>query len=127
MAQRKLSESSKVIDRHVGMKLRLLRLNAKMSQTGLGNKLGLTFQQIQKYERGANRIGGSRLWQICEIFNAEPNFFFDGLGGRLSQDKIGTDRSLLSRQNHRLLQSFDSIKSQSTKNAVEAVVSSLTS
>ena len=80
MAQKKLSEATKAIDRHVGMRLRLLRLNHKMSQTELGDKVGVTFQQIQKYERGANRIGASRLWKLCEIFEAEPNFFFEGLG-----------------------------------------------
>lgn len=122
MAQRKLSEESKVIDRHVGMRLRLLRLNHKMSQTELGDKVGVTFQQIQKYERGANRIGASRLWSLCEIFSAEPNFFFDGLGEEnpqpnpLAQDNWS--EKLLSKQNHKLMMSFDSIENGDTRAAL---------
>lgn len=125
MAQRKLSEESKVIDRHVGMRLRLLRLNHKMSQTELGDKVGVTFQQIQKYERGANRIGASRLWSLCEIFSAEPNFFFDGLNedqkaaseaNPLAQDTWS--EKLLSKQNHRLMMSFDNIESGDTRAAL---------
>lgn len=122
MAQRKLSEESKVIDRHVGMRLRLLRLNHKMSQTELGDKVGVTFQQIQKYERGANRIGASRLWSLCEIFSAEPNFFFDGLSEEqvqpnpLAQDNWS--EKLLSKQNHRLMMSFDNIENGDTRAAL---------
>lgn len=125
MAQKKLSEESKVIDRHVGMRLRLLRLNHKMSQTELGDRVGVTFQQIQKYERGANRIGASRLWNLCEIFGAEPNFFFDGLNDEsdniveaspLAQDTWS--EKLLSKQNHRLMMSFDNIESGETRAAV---------
>ena len=124
MAQRKLSEESKVIDRHVGMRLRLLRLNHKMSQTELGDKVGVTFQQIQKYERGANRIGASQLWSLCEIFEAEPNFFFDGLSEDESQGEpnpLAQDtwsEKLLSKQNHRLMMSFDSIDSGDTRAAL---------
>ncbi len=125
MAQRKLSEASKVIDRHVGMRLRLLRLNHKMSQTELGDKVGVTFQQIQKYERGANRIGASRLWKLCEIFEAEPNFFFDGLDG--DRDKSAEpnplvedtwSKKLLTKQNHRLMMSFDNIDDGDTRAAI---------
>lgn len=123
MAQRKLSEASKVIDRHVGMRLRLLRLNSKMSQTELGDKVGVTFQQIQKYERGANRIGASRLWSLCEIFDAEPNFFFEGLddsGKTKSSKKVEDDWSnkLMSKQNHRLMMSFDNIENGDTRAAL---------
>lgn len=77
MAQRKLSEESKIIDRGIGERLRAMRIARKMSQTDLGDLLGVTFQQIQKYERGANRIGSSRLHNLCEIFETEPNSFFD--------------------------------------------------
>ena len=115
MTQIKLPENDKAIDRHVGMRLRLLRLHAKMSQTELADKLELTFQQIQKYERGANRIDASRLWQICEVFAAEPNFFFAGLGNDiLKNEKAAT----FSKQNHKLLNSFDNIGDWSAKDAI---------
>lgn len=129
MAQRKLSEASKVIDRHVGMRLRLLRLNHKMSQTELGDKVGVTFQQIQKYERGANRIGASRLWKLCEIFEAEPNFFFDGLSENSEKSNpLAEDtwsEKLLKKQNHRLMMSFDNIESGETRAAVLRICEAL--
>jgi transcriptional regulator with XRE-family HTH domain len=131
MAQRKLSEESKVIDRHVGMRLRLLRLNHKMSQTELGDRVGVTFQQIQKYERGANRIGASRLWNLCEIFDAEPNFFFDGLNEERTEvtpNPLAEDNwadKLLTKQNHRLMMSFDNIDSGETRAAVIRICEAL--
>jgi transcriptional regulator with XRE-family HTH domain len=66
------------IDRHVGSRVRMQRLLMKMSQEKLGEALGLTFQQVQKYEKGANRIGASRLQQISRTLNVPPSFFFEG-------------------------------------------------
>ena len=66
------------IDRHVGSRVRMQRVLLKMSQEKLGEALGLTFQQIQKYEKGTNRIGASRLQQISKTLNVPPSFFFDG-------------------------------------------------
>jgi len=51
-----------------------------MSQEKLGNALGVTFQQVQKYERGANRVGASRLWRMAQIMDVPVGFFYDGLG-----------------------------------------------
>jgi transcriptional regulator with XRE-family HTH domain len=66
------------IDRHVGARVRMRRLLVSMSQEKLGEALGITFQQIQKYEKGANRIGASRLQQIAKILGVPVEFFFDG-------------------------------------------------
>jgi transcriptional regulator with XRE-family HTH domain len=66
------------IDRHVGSRVRMRRILLGMSQEKLGEALGLTFQQIQKYEKGTNRIGASRLQQISTTLNVPPGFFFDG-------------------------------------------------
>jgi transcriptional regulator with XRE-family HTH domain len=66
------------IDRHVGSRVRMRRVLLGMSQEKLGEALGLTFQQIQKYEKGTNRIGASRLQQISTTLNVPPSFFFDG-------------------------------------------------
>ncbi len=66
------------IDRHVGARVRMRRLLVSMSQERLGEALGITFQQIQKYEKGANRIGASRLQQIAKILGVPVEFFFDG-------------------------------------------------
>jgi transcriptional regulator with XRE-family HTH domain len=67
------------IDVHVGRRLRLRRTLLGMSQERLGELLGLTFQQIQKYERGANRIGSSRLYELAQILDVPVAFFFDDL------------------------------------------------
>lgn len=67
------------IDIHVGARVRMQRMLLGMSQDSLGARLGITFQQVQKYEKGDNRISASRLQQIGEILNASPAFFFAGL------------------------------------------------
>jgi transcriptional regulator with XRE-family HTH domain len=66
------------IDQHVGSRVRMRRMMLAMSQTDLGNALGLTFQQIQKYEKGTNRIGASRLQHICHILQVSVAFLFEG-------------------------------------------------
>jgi transcriptional regulator with XRE-family HTH domain len=66
------------IDRHVGSRVRLRRVMLGMTQEKLGEALGLTFQQVQKYEKGTNRIGASRLQQISRTLDVPPAFFFEG-------------------------------------------------
>jgi transcriptional regulator with XRE-family HTH domain len=66
------------IDKHVGSRVRMRRLMLSLSQEKLGDALGLTFQQIQKYEKGTNRIGASRLQQISGILQVPVAFFFEG-------------------------------------------------
>src|SRR5262249_38991214 len=65
------------IDKHVGSRVRMRRMMLAMSQEKLGAALGLTFQQVQKYEKGANRIGASRLQQISQILQVPVAFFFE--------------------------------------------------
>lgn len=67
------------IDQHVGSRVRMRRMLLGMSQEKLGDSLGLTFQQVQKYEKGTNRIGASRLQQISRTLNVTPAFFFEGI------------------------------------------------
>ena len=67
------------IDIHVGSRVRMRRTLLGMSQEKLGNALGLTFQQIQKYERGANRIGSSRLYKLSHILDVPVAYFFDDM------------------------------------------------
>ena len=67
------------IDVHVGSRIRLRRTLLGMSQERLGDALGLTFQQVQKYERGANRVGASRLFDLSRVLDVPVSFFFDDL------------------------------------------------
>jgi transcriptional regulator with XRE-family HTH domain len=66
------------IDRHVGSRVRMRRMMISMSQEKLGDRLGITFQQVQKYEKGTNRIGASRLHQISSILGVPVAFFYEG-------------------------------------------------
>jgi len=71
------------VDVHVGSRVRLRRTLLGLSQEKLGEAVGLTFQQIQKYERGANRIGASRLFEFSRILDVPVSFFFDDMSDRL--------------------------------------------
>lgn len=74
-----MSVTSNPIDVHVGNRIRLRRTLLGMSQERLGNALGLTFQQVQKYERGRNRVGASRLYDLARVLDVPVAFFFEGL------------------------------------------------
>jgi transcriptional regulator with XRE-family HTH domain len=65
------------IDKHVGARVRMRRLILGMSQGKLGDALDVTFQQVQKYEKGANRIGASRLQQLARVLDVPPAYFFE--------------------------------------------------
>jgi transcriptional regulator with XRE-family HTH domain len=67
------------IDLHVGARVRMRRKLLGMSQEKLADALGLTFQQVQKYERGANRVSASKLFEIARFLDVAPAYFFDGL------------------------------------------------
>jgi len=69
------------IDIHVGTRIRLRRTLLGLSQEKLGGAIGLTFQQVQKYERGHNRIGASRLYDLSRALDVPVSFFFDGIDG----------------------------------------------
>ncbi len=69
------------VDAHVGYRVRLRRMLIGMSQERLGELLGLTFQQVQKYERGINRIGAGRLFEVAEILGVPISFFYEGVDG----------------------------------------------
>src|SRR3954464_9693665 len=73
-----MKKSPSPVDKHVGSRMRTRRLLAGMSQEKLGDALGITFQQVQKYEKGTNRISASRLQQIAHIVQAPVSFFFEG-------------------------------------------------
>jgi transcriptional regulator with XRE-family HTH domain len=68
-----------LVDVHVGRRIRLRRSLLEMSQSDLGKELGLTFQQVQKYERGDNRVSASRLFDIARVLDVTISFFFDDL------------------------------------------------
>ena len=74
-----MAANPKAVDAHVGSRVRLRRTLLGMSQEKLGQAVSLTFQQIQKYERGTNRIGSSRLYQFSQVLDVPVSFFFDDM------------------------------------------------
>src|SRR5690242_7067604 len=73
-----MSKAPNPVDKYVGSRVRMRRIMLGMSQEKLGEALGLTFQQIQKYEKGTNRVGASRIQQISEILQVPVSFLFEG-------------------------------------------------
>ena len=99
MAKTTGTRSTTAVDTHVGQKIRARRIFLQMSQTDVADVLGITFQPIQKYERGANGVGASRLQQFSDALGVSPFYFFDGAPtvgkkapapneGELSENKI---------------------------------------
>ncbi|HEY1474330.1 MAG TPA: helix-turn-helix transcriptional regulator [Pseudolabrys sp.] len=74
------------IDKYVGSRVRMRRKILGMSQTKLADAIGLTFQQVQKYEYGTNRIGSSRLMQMANVLQVPPTFFFEDASGQRKAD-----------------------------------------
>lgn len=123
MAQRKMPNP---IDVHVGARVRLRRLSLGLSQEKLGEQLGLTFQQVQKYERGANRIGASRLYAIAQILDAPVSHFFEGLADaptEAPEDSIET--MLRSPEAIELNRSFAKIDDPATRKRLADLVKSV--
>jgi transcriptional regulator with XRE-family HTH domain len=73
-----MSKAPNPVDKYVGSRVRMRRIMLGMSQEKLGEALGLTFQQIQKYEKGTNRVGASRIQQISEVLQVPVSFLFEG-------------------------------------------------
>jgi transcriptional regulator with XRE-family HTH domain len=74
-------------DEHLGSKIRELRLAAGFSQTKLGKPIGVSFQQIQKYEIGCNRVSAGQLWQLCEFLNVTIASMFEGVNATMFNEK----------------------------------------
>ena len=79
------------IDVHVGNRMRLRRMLIGLSQERMGEMLGLTFQQVQKYEKGVNRIGAGRLYQIADILSVPVSYFYEGFAGEGEKANVAND------------------------------------
>ena len=103
------------VDIHLGRRLRSRRRILGLSQNDLGQVLGVRFQQIQKYECGANRVSAARLWELAKILDVSIDYFFDGLGAKqvaapaLSRERI----ELMERQESKdLIRVYNQMKEQ---------------
>ncbi|MEP6342685.1 MAG: helix-turn-helix transcriptional regulator [Maricaulaceae bacterium] len=86
--------SASPIDLHVGTRIRIRRQLMNMTQEKLGENLGVTFQQVQKYERGTNRVGASRLWNISRVLDVPVSFFYDGLEDNHEYEQVAENKQM---------------------------------
>jgi len=109
------------VEKHIGQKIKILRISHKMSQKALAEKLGITYQQVQKYEMGMNRVSVVRIWQLCQIFSVRPDFLFEDLlnldnkeadTGELISNKIATSQDI------KLMLAFKKIENGDHRNLV---------
>jgi transcriptional regulator with XRE-family HTH domain len=121
-----MNKSPNQIDIHIGTRIRMRRMMLNMSQSALGQPCGITFQQIQKYEKGANRVGASRLQEFSKLLGVPVAFFFEGLtptGASQKNAKQDLAQELLAtRHGIELIKAFMSIRSKSLRRAIIAVV-----
>ena len=127
-------KSPNSIDKHVGNRLRMRRMMLRMSQEKLGNAVGLSFQQIQKYEKGTNRMGASRLQQIAGVLRVPVPFFFEGLPQSSARPQV-VDKAqspdyltqfLVTSEGLALVEGFRRIKSVSLRRSIVGLVEEIT-
>lgn len=122
-------KSPNPVDVYVGSRIRLRRLLLGMSQEKLGEGLGITFQQVQKYEKGTNRVGASRLQAIAGTLGVKPSFFFEGSpeGAQVDDDSAageigGLNGFLASKEGLELNRAFTKIEDARLRKQIVALV-----
>ncbi|MDX3925946.1 MAG: helix-turn-helix transcriptional regulator [Shinella sp.] len=119
------------LDVHVGGRLRTLRLIRGMSQMDLGRALGITAQQVHKYETGTNRVSASRLQKISEVFGTQAFYFFEGLAGSgiptrdEQHDRLALPLSAMTAESIALNRAFHRIKDGQIRRRIIALVRAL--
>ena len=124
------------VDEYVGLKLKIKRSAMGITQNELGDMIGITFQQIQKYEKGANRIGAGRLYEFATILNVPISYFFDGYKGKNIQEALNdnkivyeADKSYESNVPDKevitLIKFYSRIKDKKTRNSIVNLAKSL--
>jgi transcriptional regulator with XRE-family HTH domain len=114
------------VDRHVGQRVRIARLSKGMSQSALAEAVGLTFQQIQKYEKGTNRISASRLFQFAQILAVDIPYFFQGANAESALNPEAAPASPdfdLNRVNVAILQTLSEIEDTKLKRKILDLIS----
>lgn len=129
-AAKKNQRSVTAPDTELGKRIRLRRVEMKISQAELGDKLGVSFQQVQKYEKGVNRVGASRLTQIAEALQVPVMFFYQHAGEDADAKRGREVESLLfidSSFSLRLLRAYAAIRSQTVQRQMVSLMECLAS
>ncbi len=120
------------VDLHVGARVRMRRKFLGMSQEGLAETIELTFQQVQKYERGSNRISASKLWEIAKALKAPVAYFFEGYGENEAVEGFSESESeqfvhgfLMTTEGIELAEAFPRIKNAKHRRRILELVRSL--
>ncbi|MDF2095451.1 MULTISPECIES: helix-turn-helix domain-containing protein [Aquibaculum] len=108
-------------DVHIGRRIRERRVELGMSQSALAEQLGITFQQVQKYERGGNRVSGSRLWDISRVLGVNVSHFFEGLQEQPNA-AAQEDSMPLTRQSLEVARAINSIPEGEVKSQIVKLV-----
>jgi transcriptional regulator with XRE-family HTH domain len=122
-----VTKTINAVDRHVGARIRMQRMVGGLSQTKLGKAVGITFQQVQKYEKGTNRVSASRLQQIANVLEVTPDFFFDGASAKAvgksgSKEAAVIDEFVSSRDGIALSQAFTRIRDVKIRRSIVLLV-----
>jgi len=133
-ARTALKDGPHPVDVHVGQRLRMRRTLLGMSQEKVADQLGLTFQQLQKYEKGANRISASRLYELGQILDVPPAFFFEEMtdspkSGRTAKAAMtDEDRDpLAKRETLELVRAYYRIKDPAVRDRIRGLVNAMAS
>jgi len=113
------------VDIEVGQRIKIQRLAAGLSQTELGESIGVTFQQVQKYEKGANRVGAGRLTQIARVLNVAVNTFFEGRDHieKVAQQGVDSPLALITHPHaFRLLQAYSTLTDGELRRSIVELV-----
>ncbi|RDI62195.1 helix-turn-helix domain-containing protein [Microvirga subterranea] len=127
-----MKKSTGSIDKEIGSRVRMRRISIGMSQEKLGDMLGLTFQQVQKYEKGTNRISVSRLVDIAKILGVDIHFFFNGIKSIKDDGGFSEEASppyisevMSTPEGLQLIRTFTNIKNSRVRKSIVQLVSAL--
>jgi transcriptional regulator with XRE-family HTH domain len=116
------NKAANSVDKVVGRNVRLRRLAAKLTQAELGREIGVTFQQIQKYENGTNRIGASRLSRIAEVLEIPVPALFEGVGSIPGAGQSSLGELLMEPRSRQLARAFSEISDDDIQRCLMALI-----
>lgn len=108
------------VDIHVGQRIKEIRTIRGLTQSNVADHLGISFQQLQKYETGANRVSASRMFELSKLLNITPSFFFEGLDGQNYESMPPMDM-----ETARIASALSSIKNKKLKNRINTLISEI--
>jgi len=108
------------VDTHVGKRIKEIRTIRGLTQSNVADHLGISFQQLQKYETGANRVSASRMFELSKLLNITPSFFFEGLEGQNYDSMPPMDM-----ETARIASALSSIKNKKLKNRINTLISEI--